>query len=73
MYSNSATTAASSIALTESDQAGRSFVLAHPSAATGNLSKADQNSTSLIFNGDDAVILRKGSAIGTVADSYGQV
>ncbi len=73
VYANGASTPFSTIALTGTVPAGGSFVLANPSAASGILTKADQTSGSVTFNGDDAVVLRKGGATGTVADSYGQV
>ncbi len=46
------------------------FVLAHSSASAAILAVADQTNGSGWFNGDDAVVLRKG---GTVLDVIGQI
>ena len=46
------------------------FVLAHSSAVATILAQADLATTSVSFNGDDAVVLRNGT---TVVDSIGQV
>ena len=72
VYSNGATSP-TTITLIGTVQGGGSFVIANPSAASGITSKADQTSGSISFNGDDAVVLRKGGASGTVVDSFGQV
>ncbi len=73
VYSNGATTATSSVALSGTVPAGGSFVIANNLAAASVLSNADQTSSFVNFNGDDAVVLRKGGSTGTVVDSYGQV
>jgi len=57
------------ILLTGTVAAGDVFVLAHSSAAAAILAQADQTNGSGWFNGDDAVLLLKGSA---VVDSIGQ-
>lgn len=57
------------IALSGTIAPGDVFVLAHSSAAAAILAQADQTNGSGWFNGDDAVLLRKG---GTVVDSIGQ-
>jgi predicted extracellular nuclease len=59
------------ISLTGAVAAGDVYVLAQASAAAAILAEADQTDTSTSwFNGDDAVVLRKGT---TVVDSIGQV
>lgn len=68
VYANGAVTPASSITLTGSVAAGGTFVLKHGSANASIT--AQQVSGSLTFNGNDAVVLRKGTA---VADVIGQV
>ena len=73
VYSNNATSPTSSITLNGTVAAGGSFVIANSAAAAGILSNAYQTSGSVNFNGDDAVVLRKGGVTGTVVDSYGQV
>ncbi|KAI2503951.1 Cellulose binding domain [Fragilaria crotonensis] len=73
IYFNGAITPLYTIALTGTVPAGGSFVIANNAAAAGILSNADQTSDSLAFNGNDAVVLRKGGADGTVVDSFGQV
>lgn len=62
-----------SIALTGTVAAGDVFVLAQSSANAAILAQADQTHGSGWFNGDDAVVLRKGGAGGTVLDVIGQV
>ncbi|AHX60849.1 ExeM/NucH family extracellular endonuclease [Aeromonas media] len=49
---------------------GASLVLANPSASGEILAKATQTSGNLVFNGDDALVLYRGSEI---VDSVGQV
>ena len=61
------------IPLTESVQAGDVRVIANPSASAVILGRAQQTSGSISFNGDDAVVLRKGGAAGQVLDAIGQV
>ncbi len=64
-------TSSTSLALTGTIPSGSVFVLAHPSAV---LSMTPDMSTSVInFNGDDAVVLRKGGSTGPVLDVIGQV
>lgn len=50
--------------------AGDVFVVAQASANAAILAQADQTSTASWFNGDDAVMLRKGT---TVVDAIGQI
>ncbi|MFF5175316.1 lamin tail domain-containing protein [Micromonospora sp. NPDC000089] len=69
LYFNGATTS-TNIALTGTVAAGDTFVFAASSAAPAILAQADQTYGSSLFNGDDAIVLRKG---GTVLDSIGQV
>jgi hypothetical protein len=50
------------------------FVLGNPSAVAAITSVADQlSATSAWYNGDDAVVLRKGGASGTIVDVIGQI
>ena len=49
---------------------GDVFVIAHASAAAAVLAHADQTSGAGWFNGDDAVVLRKGT---TIVDAFGQI
>ncbi|SCF36981.1 lamin tail domain-containing protein [Micromonospora mirobrigensis] len=69
LFFNGATTS-TNVALTGTVAAGDVFVLAASSAAPAILAQADQTYGSSLFNGDDAIVLRKGS---TVLDSIGQV
>ncbi|MEU1398090.1 lamin tail domain-containing protein [Micromonospora zamorensis] len=69
LYFNGSTTA-TTIALTGSVAAGDAFVFASASAGAAILAQADQTSGASLFNGDDAVVLRRGT---TVLDSIGQV
>ncbi|MEH0842724.1 lamin tail domain-containing protein [Micromonospora sp. CPCC 205711] len=63
-------TSPTSIALSGTVAAGDVFVFAAASAAPTVLAQADQTTGASLFNGDDAIVLRKGS---TVLDSIGQV
>ncbi|MEU8010459.1 lamin tail domain-containing protein [Micromonospora parva] len=69
LYFNGSTTA-TTIALTGSVAAGDAFVFASASAGAAVLAQADQTTGASLFNGDDAIVLRRGS---TVLDSIGQV
>jgi predicted extracellular nuclease len=70
MYFNGSTTAGLSITLDGTVAPGDVFVLAQSSANATILAQADQTNGSGWFNGDDAIVLRKGT---TVLDSIGQV
>ncbi|MEU8210096.1 lamin tail domain-containing protein [Micromonospora sp. NPDC049044] len=69
LYFNGSTTA-TTIALTGTVSAGDVFVFASASAGAAILAQADQTTGASLFNGDDAVVLLRGS---TVLDSIGQV
>ncbi|MFU8875537.1 lamin tail domain-containing protein [Micromonospora sp. SL4-19] len=69
LYFNGATTS-TNIALSGTVAAGAVFVFAAASAGPAILAEADQTYSGSLFNGDDAIVLRKG---GTVVDSIGQV
>jgi len=70
MFFNGSASAGLTISLTGTIAHGDVFVLAHSSAVAAILAQADQTSGSGFFNGDDAVVLRKGT---TVIDVIGQV
>ncbi len=70
MYFNGSATAGLTINLTGTVANGDVFVLANSSANAAILAQADQTNGSGWFNGDDAVVLRKGT---TVLDVIGQV
>jgi predicted extracellular nuclease len=70
MFFNGSPTAGLTISLTGSVAAGDVFVLAQSSANATILAQADQTNGSGWFNGDDAVVLRKGTAI---VDAIGQI
>jgi predicted extracellular nuclease len=69
-YFNGSNSAGLTINLTGSIPANGVFVLAHGSANATILAKANQTNSSGWFNGDDAIVLKNGSAI---SDSIGQV
>lgn len=73
MYFNGSTTAGLTINLSGTVAAGDVFVLAQSSANATILALADQTNGAGWFNGDDAIVLRKGGASGTVVDSIGQI
>jgi len=70
MYFNGSTTAGLTINLTGTVANGDVFVLAQASANATILAQADQTNGAGWFNGDDAVVLRKGT---TVIDVIGQI
>lgn len=70
MFFNGSATAGLTINLTGTVANGDVFVLAQSSANATILAQADQTNGSGWFNGDDAVVLRKGT---TVIDAIGQV
>ena len=70
MFFNGAPSPGLTINLTGTVAGGDVFVLAQSSASAMILAQADQTNGSGWFNGDDAVVLRKGT---TVIDSIGQV
>lgn len=70
MFFNGSATAGLTINLTGSVAAGDVYVLAHSSASSVILAQADQTNGAGWFNGDDAVVLRKGT---TIIDVIGQI
>lgn len=70
MYFNGSMTSTLTINLTGSVAAGDVYVLAHGSANATIQAQADQTNSSGWFNGDDVVVLRKGT---TVLDVFGQI
>jgi predicted extracellular nuclease len=70
MFFNGAISAGLTINLTGSVASGDVYVLAQSSAAAAILAQADQTNGAGWFNGDDAVVLRKGT---TVIDVIGQI
>jgi predicted extracellular nuclease len=73
MYFNGNSSAGLTITLTGTVADGDVFVLAHSSANATILAQADQTNGAGWFNGDDAVVLRKGGASGTIVDVIGQI
>ena len=69
IYYNGSDTPGSTIDLSGTVAQGEVFVIAHSSAEQAILDVADQTSGSLSFNGDDAVVLKKGDE---VSDAIGQ-
>ena len=70
MYFNGSVTAALTINLTGAVAPGDVYVVAQSAANATILAQADQTNGSGWFNGDDAVVLRKGT---TVLDVIGQI
>jgi len=70
MYFNGSPTASTTIALTGTVANGDVYVLAQASANATILAQADQTSSASFYNGDDAVVLRKG---GVIIDVIGQI
>jgi predicted extracellular nuclease len=70
MYFNGSATAGLTVNLTGTVAAGDVYVLAQSAANATILAQADQTNGSGWFNGDDAVVLRRGT---TVLDVIGQI
>jgi uncharacterized protein len=70
MFFNGSSSAGLTINLTGTVTDGDVFVLAHSSADPAILAQADQTNGAGWFNGDDAVVLRKGT---TIIDVIGQI
>jgi predicted extracellular nuclease len=70
IFFNGAATAGATINLTGTVATGDVFVLAAASASATILAVADQTTGASLYNGDDAIVLRKGT---DVVDSFGQV
>lgn len=70
MYFNGSASAGLTINLTGAVADGDVYVLAHSSANATILAQADQTNGAGWFNGDDAVVLRKGT---TIIDAIGQI
>ncbi|HJR59701.1 MAG TPA: lamin tail domain-containing protein, partial [Vicinamibacterales bacterium] len=70
MYFNGSLSAGLTINLTGTVVAGDVYILAQSAAAPEILAQANQTNGAGWFNGDDAVVLRKGT---TVIDSIGQI
>jgi predicted extracellular nuclease len=70
MFFNGSQTAGTTVSLTGTVADDDVFVLAQASASASVLAVADQTSSASWFNGDDAVVLRKGT---TTLDVIGQI
>jgi hypothetical protein len=71
LYSNGSPAPSQTVALTGTVADGDVFVAAHAQAAAAVLAQADLTSSAVVnFNGDDAVVLRRG---GTAVDVIGQI
>jgi hypothetical protein len=73
IYFNGSTSAGTTVTLSGVVASSDVFVIADDGAQAAILAVTDQTSTSNFWNGDDAVVLRKGGAGGPVVDSLGQV
>ena len=69
-HSNGNTDASANLALTGSLAPGEVFVYAHASADPAILAVADETTGAGLFNGDDAVVLRRD---GSIVDAIGQI
>ncbi|HMB89550.1 MAG TPA: lamin tail domain-containing protein, partial [Rhodothermales bacterium] len=73
MYFNGNTSASTTVALTGVVAVGDVYVVADDGADAAILAQTDQTSTSSFFNGNDAIVLRKGGSGGAIVDVIGQV
>ncbi|MCC5655185.1 ExeM/NucH family extracellular endonuclease [Nostoc sp. XA013] len=73
MYFNGNTAPATTINLTGTVANGDVFVLAQSLANAAIIAQADQTSSASWYNGDDAIVLRKGGTSGTIVDVIGQI
>lgn len=72
-YSNGSTSASLTIGLTGTIASNDVYVLANSLSVAAVLAVADQTAGGGWYNGDDAVVLRKGGAAGPIVDVIGQV
>jgi uncharacterized protein len=72
-YFNGSATAGTTIILTGTIATNGVFVLANASASFAASSFVNQTNNSTWYNGDDAIVLRKGGASGEIIDAIGQV
>lgn len=72
-YFNGSTSPGLTINLAGTVVDGDVFVVAHASAAPAVLAEADMTTIAGWFNGNDAIVLRKGGAGGTITDRFGRV
>lgn len=70
IFANGSVTATATIPLTGTIADGDVFVLAQVNAVAAVLAQADQTTPSFLYNGDDAVALRRD---GTIVDAIGQI
>lgn len=70
IYANGSVTATATIPLTGTVADGDAFVLAQVNAVAAVLAQADQTTANFLYNGDDAVALRRD---GTIVDVIGQI
>jgi len=74
LYSNGSPTASQSLTLTATIANGDVYVISNSGANAAILAQTDlTNNTVINFNGDDAVVLRKGGAAGAIVDVIGQI
>jgi uncharacterized protein len=73
VFFNGSSTAGLTIALTGTLADDDAFVVAPTNAGPAILAVADQTFGTAWFNGDDAVVLRKGGAAGAIVDVIGQI
>jgi uncharacterized protein len=73
MFFNGSVSPGLTINLTGTVAAGDVHVVANSAASATILAQADQTNGSGWFNGDDAIVLRKGGVGGTIVDSIGQI
>lgn len=73
MYFNGNTAPATTINLTGTVANGDVFVLAQSLANATIIAQADQTSSASWYNGDDAIVLRKGGTSGSIVDVIGQI
>ena len=73
IYFNGNSTPTTTISLAGTVADNNVFVIADDGAASEILAKADQQTTSSLFNGDDAIVLRKGGSSGAIVDVIGQI
>ena len=74
LYSNGSPTVSQSVALTGTVANGDVYVVTRADANPPLVAQADQHAPAVAnWNGDDAVVLRKGGPAGPIVDVIGQV
>ncbi len=72
-YANGGLSPSTTVIFSNAVGPGETYVIMNNTATSNFTARADQLSSAMSFNGDDALVLRSGGASGPILDSFGQV